>query len=114
MSDVRINRLEAATQRHNDYIDRITGGMEKLEGQGERTNALLQEALLRDERFNAKIDHLESRITAQITASSTETKHAHSRIEKVEGIISRLAWTVVTAVVLGVMALLIKFGAMNK
>ncbi|MBD3767998.1 MAG: hypothetical protein IE928_08645 [Gammaproteobacteria bacterium] len=118
MSEERLSQVErtAIELRHKDSVHdellkQLVGSHNEIRSELKRTNDILQQQVLNDERVNARIDKMEANIMAKIQASNESIKRAHSRIDKIESIFSRLAWTVITMVILGVMGAVIKFGA---
>lgn len=111
MSEERINRLEMIAQRHDQDIHSIANSLEKVAEQMEKTNALIQESILKDERINGRIDRMEAHLSAKIESNYEAIKRAHGRVDKVDEIISRLTWSLVTFIGIGIFGTLVKFGA---
>lgn len=116
MSEDRLSQVErtAIELRHKDSVHdellkQLVDSHNEIRSEFKRTNDILQQQVLNDERVNARIDKMETNIMAKIEASNEAIKRAHSRIDKIESIFSRMAWTVITFVVLGALGTLITF-----
>lgn len=106
MSEERINKLEMIAERHDGDINRIATSLEKLVEQGDTTNKILQESLIRDERIHGRIDKLEARIFGKIEVISSSVQHANNRLNKYDSGINKLVWTVFTVIIIGLLGLL--------
>ena len=109
MSEERLIKLESKVLGHDKDLHSIASSLNGINSQMEKTNEILQTYAIRDERFNAKLDKVESSLSAQIATNNEAIKRAHNRTDKIDSIINRLAWTIITLVLVGVIGATIKF-----
>jgi ABC-type multidrug transport system fused ATPase/permease subunit len=114
MSEERLDALEQARVRHESAIESIAQNIQALVKQGERTQIqnertqeLMQQALLRDERFDGKLRRLEETVFARLDTQHDTITRAHMRVDRVDSVIARIAWTIVTAVLIAVLSVVV-------
>lgn len=110
MSEERLFKLESKIESHDKDLHSIAKSLNGINDQMERTNTILTEFAVKDERFNAKLDRVEQNLNAKIDANLDAIKRAHARTDKVDAIINKIAWGVVTFVAIGIATAVIKFG----
>lgn len=121
MSEERFIMIESKLDSHDRDLHGIAKSLDGINHQMQRTNEILQEFALKDERFNAKIEKIESSFNSRleqteslffskIDSNSEAIKRAHSRTDKIDAVINRLAWTVITVVIVGMITAVAKFG----
>ena len=109
MSDERLNKLEMIADRHDRDLTLIASSIEKLVVQSEKTNEMIHQALLRDERFDNKLAKCELSLNSRIDKVHETTTRAHTRLDSFEAVLSRLNWLLITFVILGILGSLITF-----
>lgn len=114
MSEERLDALEQARVRHESSLESIAQNIQALVKQGERTQVqnerlqeLMQQALLRDERFDGKLHRLEQAMVARLDNQHEALTRAHTRLDRLDSIIARIAWTIVTAVLIAVISVVV-------
>ena len=110
MSDERLNKLELIADRHDRDLTLIASSIEKLVVQSEKTNEMIHQALLRDERFDNKLSKCELSLSNRIEQVHIAADKAHERMDRFDASVSRLAWVVITFAVLGILGAVINFG----
>lgn len=111
MSEERFLKIENTLSTHDKDIHSIAKSLDGINSHMERANQLLQESLLKEERMNSRMDKMETNMVSQINANNDAIKRAHVRTDKIDGIISRLAWTIVSLVLVAVIGLVVRVGA---
>jgi predicted nucleic acid-binding Zn-ribbon protein len=109
MSEERFLKLEQKIENHDKDLYSIAQSLEGINGHLERTNQILQDFALKDEQFNSKVNRCEDRLTSAIEANIGTARRAHERIDKIDLIIGKVAWTVITIVLVGVVGASVKF-----
>lgn len=110
MSEERITKLEYKQETLESLTRQMAENQKDMVGEFKKINAILQEQVLNDTRVHARIDKLETNITAQIQGNNAAISRAHERTDKIDAIITRLAWTVISVVIIGMMGAVLKFG----
>lgn len=117
MSEERINDIEkrmyhheVKLQSHDKDLHSIAKSLEGINHQMERTNNLIQDFALKEERFNTRVEKMEANITAQIKHNEEAIKRSHARTDKIDQIINRLAWFIILTMLTGIISAVIKFG----
>ena len=110
MSEERLLKIEQKIENHDKDLHSIAKSLDGINHQMAKTNEILQDFALRDERFNSKLQRTEDRLSSLINSNNDAVKRAHVRVDKIDMIINRLAWTVITLVLVGVIGATIKFG----
>jgi septation ring formation regulator EzrA len=110
MSDERIKTLEMIADRHDRDLTLIASSIDKLVTQSEKTNEMIHNALLRDERFDSKLAKCEMSLSSRIEQLHNSTSNCHKRLDRFDSSISKLAWIVVTFAVLGILGAVVNFG----
>ena len=111
MSDERLNKLEMIADRHDRDLTLIASSIEKLVVQSEKTNEMIHQALLRDERFDNKLAKCELSLSNRIDQVHQTAEVAHKRLNKIDNVLSRLNWLVITFVVLAVLGGLVTYNS---
>ena len=102
MSEERFLKLEQKIENHDKDLYSIAQSLDGINNHLEKTNEILQDFALKDERFNSKVTRCEDRLNNAIEMNKDATKRAHIRIDRIDLIISKVAWTIITFVLLGV------------
>lgn len=110
MSEEKFIRIEHRLDGHDKDIHSIAESLKGINTQAERTNQILQSLSLKEERFIARIEKVESGIGMQVETVKDIAVRSHKRIDKLDGIISRIGWLVITMVIVGVLGAVMKFG----
>ena len=110
MSDDRIQRLELIADRHERDLSTIARSIEELVEQNKITNNMIQDALLRDERFDAKLQKCELALKHQIDLVHATATRSHTRLDKMEGFFTKTLGTVLVFILLGILGATVKFG----
>ncbi len=110
MSEDRFNKIEHQLQSHEKDIHSIAKALEGINSHMQKSNELMQVSILTDERINNRMDKMENHLSNQITNNHQAIARAHERTDKIEGIFSRLAWTVISLVVVALVGLVVKVG----
>lgn len=110
MSDERFSKIEHQLQSHEKDIHSIAKALEGINSHMQKTNELMQVSILTDERINNRMDKMENHLSNQISNNHQAITRAHERTDKIEGIFSRLAWTVISLVVVALVGLVVKVG----
>jgi chromosome segregation ATPase len=110
MSDERFSRIENQLQSHEKDIHSIAKSLDGINSHMQKANELMQESILKDERINSRMDKLENHLSNQIKNNHEAITRAHERTDKIEGVFSRLAWTVISLVVVALVGLVVKVG----
>ena len=103
-------RVASKLDEHDKDLHNISESLSGIKGQMEKTNSILQDFAIQDERFNSRIDAVETRVNARVDKEVEAVKSSHKRIDKIEGIIAVIAKTVLVFVLMGVLASVVKFG----
>lgn len=109
MSEERFLKIENTLSNHDKDLHSIANSLKGINGHMSKTNDLLQEMAIKDERFSARIERVESHLITKIESNHEAIKRAHSRADKIDSIITRLAWTVITFVIVGIISAVIEF-----
>jgi predicted nucleic acid-binding Zn-ribbon protein len=110
MSEERFLKIENKLSTHDRDIHSIAQSLDGINSHMERANQLLQESILKDERMNSRMEKMETHLSSQIKANNEAIKRAHVRTDKIDGIINRLAWTVISLVLVALVGLVVKVG----
>lgn len=102
-------RVEFKLENHDKDLVGIADSLTSINDQIQMTNQILQTFALADERFNSRMESMQTMCTARIEKAEEHSKHLMARIDKVETTIAKVAWTVVMFVIIGVIASGIKF-----
>lgn len=110
MSEERFLKIEHQLSAHDKDIHSIAKSLEAINKHMEKSNQLQQQAIVTDTKINARIERMEERLSAQIKNNTEATRRAHERTDKIDSIINRLAWTVISLVLLAMVGTIIKVG----
>jgi len=110
MNEERFSKIEHQLQSHEKDIHSIAKALEGINSHMQRSNELMQVSILTDERINSRMDKMESHLSNQIKNNHEAVVRAHERSDKIEGVFSRLAWTVISLVVVALVGLVVKVG----
>ena len=105
MSEERLNLVEREIHAHKAEMRTIANTMEKLVEQGEKTHELINQALLRDERFEGKLQRLEGQILSKINHQQEALTRAHGRIDRIDSVGLKIALFVLFTVMASVLSL---------
>lgn len=103
-------KVESKLDNHDKDLHNIAVSLEGINHQMGKTNEILQDFALKDEKFNSKIDRLDTKVCARIQRLEELNDRLVKRLDRLDDIVARITWTVVTFVVVGVLAAVVKFG----
>lgn len=103
-------KVESKLDNHDKDLHNIAGSLKGINQQMTRTNEILQDFALKDERFRSRLEALDSKLVSRIERNEDNTKRLQERLNKLDAGIARVLWTVGTFLILGVVGSVIKFG----
>ena len=103
-------RVSSKLDEHDKDLHTISESLSGIKDQMERTNSILQDFAIQDERFNSRIDAVETRIMARVEKDEEVIKTCHKRLDKLDAIVGTVAKAILVFVLMGVLASVVKFG----
>ena len=103
-------RVSSKLDEHDKDLHNISESLSGIKDQMERTNSILQDFAIQDERFNFRIDAVEARVLARVEKDEEAIKSSHKRLDRLDGIIATVSKTVLVFILMGVLASAVKFG----
>lgn len=117
MSEERIRELEHKLLEHHSMIEghdkdlhSIAKSLEGINGHMNKTNELLQDFALKDERFNNKLDKIESNMLSRIDKNEEAIKRAHDRSDRYDDVLRKIGWWAIFVIASGIVGAMVKFG----
>lgn len=103
-------RVSSKLDEHDKDLHNISESLSGIKDQMERTNSILQDFAIQDERFISRIDAVEARVLSRVEKEGEAIKSSHKRLDRLDGIITAITKTVLVFVLIGALASVVKFG----
>jgi len=110
MSEERLLKIESKLEGHDKDFHNIAKSLDGINEHMGRTNELIQESIIKDERMSSHIKQVESGLASRIDTVHQTAARAHERVDAHDAMVSRIVWAVLLFVGLGMAGAVVKFG----
>lgn len=109
MSEERLIKIENKLDNHDKDIHSIAGSLEGIRDQMKRTNDIIQDFAIHEEKFASRIDLLDSKTMDRFERNEELIRRAHDRLDKTEKEKSWIVRLVLGFIFLGFLEAYIRF-----
>lgn len=109
MSEERFFKIESKLDSHDKDLHSIARSLAGIDKHMEKTNQLIQESYIKDEKFTSRINSVELTLLSKLETNAIQQQVTKTKVDKIETVFNKLVWIVVTVVILGVIGASLNF-----